>query len=351
MKTKVRLKIFITCALVAVIGVAVLFAVGIFKFPHPDSIIADSGRKKLTVGVCIYNYNDVFLADVRSAIEAAAEGASVELLMFDSAGDQNTQNEQIDLMIQKGVNALAINIVNIDAGAAVIDKAKKVGIPIVLFNREPFADDIASYSKARYAGVKPGDSGTCQGKLILDIWKSNPKYDTNSDGKMQYVMLTGNPDSPESGARTQYAIDTVVAGGVAVDEMEERPAYWDTKKAAEEMTALLAENGDKIEFIIANGDSMAFGAIEALQAEGYNEGGDGKYIPVVGIDGTDQAIDYINKGYMSGSVAQDAVGLGNATFKLAANAAVGKDFLAGTDYKYDESGIAVRIPYIPIKQK
>jgi methyl-galactoside transport system substrate-binding protein len=52
---------------------------------------------------------------------------------------------------------------------------------------------------------------------------------------------------------------------------------------------------------------------------------------------------------MTGTVKQDGEGMGKAVFALAKNVAQGKDFLEGTSYKYDETGVAVRIPYQPYK--
>ena len=48
--------------------------------------------------------------------------------------------------------------------------------------------------------------------------------------------------------------------------------------------ALILKYGDKIEVIISNDDSMAIGAIQALQTYGYNKGDKTKTIPVVGVD-------------------------------------------------------------------
>ena len=48
---------------------------------------------------------------------------------------------------------------------------------------------------------------------------------------------------------------------------------------------------------------------------------------------------------MTGTVKQDAEGMAKAVFALSYNAGQGKDFLDGTEYKYDDTQVAVRIPY------
>lgn len=299
---------------------------------------------KIKIGVCIYDYKDTYITSVRQAIQTAAKTENVELTVNDSKNDQETQNGQIDALIQKGVDVLAVNIVDITQASAVIDKASSAGIPVVFFNREPKTADIKAYSDARFIGTKPEEAGIIQGELMRDIWR-NGKWDRNSDGKIQYVMLVGDPENPEAIARTKYSIETVEASGIQVENLGETSANWDSAKAKTVMTDWLAENGDKIEFVVANNDGMAAGAIAALNEAGYNKGDGGNYIPVFGVDATDEAVALITNGKMSATVKQDAVAMGEAVLRLSLNAGQRNDFLSGTSYKYDETGIAIRIPY------
>lgn len=63
------------------------------------------------IGVTVYKYDDNFMAVVRKAIEKeAVANPGVELLMNDSQNDQSKQNDQIDVLLAKGVKALAINL-------------------------------------------------------------------------------------------------------------------------------------------------------------------------------------------------------------------------------------------------
>ncbi|HOK63544.1 MAG TPA: galactose/glucose ABC transporter substrate-binding protein MglB [Soehngenia sp.] len=309
----------------------------------------DGTNDKLKIGVLIYKYDDTYISTVRQAIEKEAENdTEVELLMNDGQGDQSKQNDQIDILIEKGVDALAVNIVDIGAASSVIDKAKSAGIPVVFFNREPDTEVIKSYDKARFVGTKPEEAGIIQGQMMAEVWNEG-KYDRNGDNIMQYVMLKGDADNPEAIARTEYSIKTLNEAGIKTEELGLQVANWDNDKANQAMEAWLAKFGDKIEFVIANNDGMASGAISALQNAGYNTGDSEKYIPVFGVDATEEAINLIEKGAMTGTVKQDGEGMGKAVFALAKNAAQGKDFLEGTSYEYDETGVAVRIPYQPYK--
>lgn len=93
--------------------------------------------KKIKIGVTIYKYDDNFMATLRKDLEAfAKEDANVELIMNDSQNNQATQNEQVDTMIAKGVDVLAINLVDPAAGQTIVDKAKAANLPVVFFNKD-----------------------------------------------------------------------------------------------------------------------------------------------------------------------------------------------------------------------
>ena len=299
------------------------------------------------VGVLIYKYDDTYISTVRNALEAALDGKA-NVSMQDGKGDQATQNDQLDVMISKGVDVLCVNMVDAQAASGVVEKAQAADIPVVFFNREPATDVIASYEKAIFIGTNAADAGKMQGDIITDLFAEHPEYDLNGDGKVQYVMFQGEPDNPEAIARTQYSVEQAVANGTEMEQVgETQVCNWDTEQAQKAMEAILAANEGKIELVIANNDGMAIGCIAALSNIGYNvEGGD-KFIPVIGVDATDAAKDAIAKGTMSATVLQDGEAMGQAVAAVALNAASGVDFLEGTDLTLDDTGVAVRIPYAP----
>ncbi|MFL6557519.1 MAG: substrate-binding domain-containing protein, partial [Bacillus sp. (in: firmicutes)] len=150
---------------------------------------------------------------------------------------------------------------------------------------------------------------------------------------------------PDAEARTKYVIDTIKSKGIQVDQLAMDTAMWDATKATEKMDAWVSKYNDKIEFVIANNDGMALGAISSLEKAGYFTGD--KFVPVVGVDAIPEALEMIEKGKMVGTVLNDAKNQGKATIDLAANAAKGKDVLDGTDWKMDDNK-AVRVPYIEV---
>ncbi len=296
------------------------------------------------IGVTIYKFDDNFMSFVRRAIETNAEGKA-ELNLNDSQNDQAKQNEQVDMMISKGVDSLAINLVDPQAAPSIITKAQSADLPVVFFNKEPSAEAMASYDRAWYVGTTSSESGIIQGQIITDTWNANPDWDRNGDGVLSYVLLKGEPGHPDAEARTKYAIETVVENGIEVEELELQTGMWDSVKGKELLDAWLAKHGENIEYVIANNDAMALGAVSSLKANGYFTGD--KFMPVVGVDAIPDALTQIEEGTMVGSVLNDAANQGKATLDLALNVAQGNDPLAGTEWELDENK-AVRVPYVAI---
>lgn len=348
-----KLNKFIALAL----ATAMIFIVGCGKKPVEDNNPQSSEiqqddtpqvqDKPMKVGVLLYKFDDTYISMVRQSLEKIQNENSdkVEFTFYDCKGNQSTQNDNIDTLLQKNVDLLLVNLVDTGAVQTVVDKIKPSGIPVIFFNREPNLDIIKGYDKAIFVGTNATEAGIMQGNIITKIWEENKsKVDTNGDGKLQYVMLKGEPDNPEAVARTEYSVSTVKEAGIDVEELALQVCNWDQALAQNAMEAWVAKFGDKIEFVIANNDGMAQGAISALQAQGFNIG-EGKTIPVVGVDATAAAQDLINKGQMAGSVLQDAEGMAQALFQAGMNLVNGKTATDDTFYLFDSTGVAIRIPY------
>ncbi len=210
---------------------------------------------------------------------------------------------------------MAINAVDRTAAGVIIDKAQAANIPVVFLNREPMAEDMNKWDKVYYVGAKAEESGTISGQLIVDYWKSHPEADKNGDGKLQYVLLRGEPGHQDAELRSKFSIQAIKDAGIEVEALADDTAMWDRVKGQEKMQAFLAAHGDKIEAVLANNDDMALGAIEALKAAGYFTGD--KFIPVVGVDATAPAIQALQDGTLLGTVLNDAKNQGAATVALA----------------------------------
>lgn len=336
--------------LAALLLLAFTLAVGGCNEPERRNTAARAVPK---IGVLIYRQDVIYISMVRQALQKALEGRA-ELTFFFAEDDQLTQNEQLDKLAAERVDGMAVNLVDTQAAASVVDLLKKADIPVVFFNREPDLNLIKLYSKAAFVGSNTLEAGLMQGDIIARLWQAHPEFDRNGDGELQYIMFQGNADNPEAIARTEYSVRRAREHGVGMRQIGQTfVCNWDSDLALEAMRGALAMHAGDIELIISNNDSMALGALQALTEAGFNlPGGNGeKFIPVVGVDAIPPAIEAIDKGVMSATVKQDGEAMGQAIAALLLNIINGKNFLEGTPYSWDASGAAVRLPYSPVSHE
>ena len=293
------------------------------------------------IGVTIYKYDDNFMSLMRKEINKEAKALNdVELLMNDSQNAQSIQNDQVDVLLSKGVKALAINLVDPAAAPTIIGKAKPDNIPVIFFNKDPGAKAIGSYEHAYYVGTDPKESGIIQGDLIAKQWKANPALDLNKDGKIQYVLLKGEPGHPDAEARTKYVVEQLNAKGIQTEQLFMDTGMWDAAMAKDKVDAWLSSSkANEIEVIISNNDGMAMGALEAARAHG-------KQLPIFGVDALPEVLQLIKKGEIAGTVLNDGVNQGKAVVNLANNLSHGKPATEGT--KWELKDRVVRIPYVGV---
>jgi methyl-galactoside transport system substrate-binding protein len=159
-------------------------------------------------------------------------------------------------------------------------------------------------------------------------------------------MLQGPADHQDAQIRTVESIKAINAAGIETEELQKEIGDWNRPLAIEQMSAIYAQHGEAIEFVLANNDNMAIGAVEALKANGYF-GDTGNFMPVVGVDATEPALESMRAGELYGTVLNDAVNQATATFNLACVLAGGGTPTAeNTGYAID--GQYVWVPYVPV---
>jgi len=309
-----------------------------------------SEGKIIKVGVLLYRFDDAYISLVRQSLEKIQKEneGKVEFTFYDGKNDQSVQNETVDALLEKNnVDLLLINLIETNSTQDVINKIKEHNIPGILFNREPVSiEAIKSYNKSCYIGTEAAEAGVLQGKVITNAWNSNKSsIDKNNDGILQYIMLMGESDNLEAITRTKYSILSINNSAIKTQELALKVCNWNKEEAKNATKALLSQLGNKVEAIIANNDSMAIGAIEALQEYGYNKGNKTQTITVVGVDAIPEAQKLIKEGIMTGSVLQDSYALAKALYKVGDNLVYNRNPLYDTQYKFDDTGVSIRLPY------
>lgn len=299
-----------------------------------DAADGDLADKK--VGVCIYQFSDNFMTLFRTELEnyLLEKGFSKEnITIVDGANDQGTQSGQIDNFITQGVDVLIINPVNSSSAETITDKVVDAGIPLVYINREPDAAEEQRWADnnwdVTYVGCDARQSGTYQGEMIAEI--GIDKLDMNGNGKVDYVMIEGDPENVDAQYRTEFSVKALVDAGLEVNELDDQVGNWDQATAQQLVANALSQHGADVEVVFCNNDAMALGALQAIESAGRVVGED---IYLVGVDALSEALENVLAGKMTGTVFNDHFSQSHS----AADAAVsylngnGNEHYIGCDY-------------------
>lgn len=101
-----------------------------------------------------------------------------------------------------------------------------------------------------------------------------------------------------------------------VELLDAQPADWDTQKANQVMSSFLTRYGDEISGVHCANDTIAYGVLEALRAEGME-------LPIVSYDGNPQAVGLVGEGKILATVFTNPHWGGGITASLAYHAATG----------------------------
>lgn len=311
-------------------------------------------QKVIKVVVLLSSFNDDYISLVRENLEKIQKQNSgkIEFIFFDEKNNEDIQNEIVDSLLETDFDLLLANLVNIDSSniESFINKVKQKNVPVILFNVAPFiTTSIKSYSKAFVVATDAKQSGILQGNLIVNEWNNNKSImDKNKDNVLQYIMLSNKNSNTLNTARAKYSISTINEADIKTQELTNLVSNGTKESAQEVIEAALLKYDNKIEVIIANDDTMAIGAVNALKKYGYNLGT--KSIPVVGINAIPEARELIKRGAMFGTVVQDPAAMTDALYKVGINLVYNKPPLSGTNYKFNETGFIIEMPYSEYKQ-
>lgn len=298
-----------------------------------DATTGDLSTKK--VGVCIYQFSDNFMTLFRGELEnyLISQGFAKEnITIVDGANDQATQTGQIDNFIAAGVDVLIINPVNSSSAETITDKVVAANIPLVYINREPDATEEQRWQdngwNVTYVGCDARQSGTMQGEMIVDLGEA---ADLNGDGKIQYVMVEGDPENVDAQYRTEFSIKALTDAGVEVECLTDQVGNWQQDQAQQIVANALGQYGEKIEVVFCNNDAMALGALQAIESAGRVVGED---IYLVGVDALSEALEDVIAGTMTGTVFNDHFSQSHSAADAAINFVNGEtnDYYIGCDY-------------------
>ena len=178
-----------------------------------------------------------------------------------------------------------------------------------------------------------------QGEIIADLGLDT--IDKNGNGKVDYIMIEGDPENVDAKYRTEFSVKALEDAGLEVNQLDDQVGNWDQATAqqlvANDLKQLekvfqnrapgfaLSQFGDDVEVVFCNNDAMALGALQSIEAAGRTVGDN---IFLVGVDALSEALDKVEEGKMTGTVFNDHISQSHS----AADAAV--KYLAGEENEH-----------------
>ena len=186
----------------------------------------------------------------------------------------------IEAQISAKVDALAVAPSQADQLQPTLQKAVDAGIPVVLIDT-----NIATFdAKSAFVGTDNHLGGVMAGEFMAGILKAGDEV----------AIIRGAAGDPVHNLREEGATESMEVAGLVVVAVQ--PADSDRAKGQSVAENLLTANPN-LKGIYATNDEMALGALNAAKAAG-------KTLVVVGFDASPDALDSIEAGELSGSVAQ-----------------------------------------------
>lgn len=309
----------------ALMGIsAIAIAAGLFPL-----LISPADKKDspvIKIGACIYRGDDTFISNMMDSLTQLCEeyeeknNTQINLSIYDGQNSQSIQNDQVERLIALNYDVLCINLVDRTSAAFIINMAMEADVPIVFFNREPVQEDLKKWDKLYYVGTDAQLNGKMEGQIVVDAYNSSPSsIDRNGDGILQYVMIEGEMRHQDSVLRTEGSVQAIRDAGIQVEKIDGGIANWERSQGAALAEEYFEKYGEEIELIICNNDDMALGVIDTVERLGL------EFNNIVGIDGTPQGLEAVEKGRMLGTVVIDYGRQAQMILDIAYSLATGSD--------------------------
>ena len=262
-------------------------------------VVMGTSAMAQSLGASIARFDDNFLTVMRNGmVDHAGALDGVELQVEDATDDISKQIDQVKNFVASGVDAIIVNIVDTSAGAAV--SAAAGDVPLVYVNREPDNVDSLPATQA-FVASNEIESGTLEAFQICRNLRAAGK----AGGATGYLM--NGQLSNQAAVQRSKDVHDVIGMDMCnfMTLIDEQTANWSRDEAQSLMTNWLS-SGEDFDFVIANNDEMAIGAIQALKAAGIPM----DEVEVGGVDATQDALVAMQAGELDVTVFQDAFGQG-----------------------------------------
>lgn len=211
--------------------------------------------KKIRIGFAMDALKQERWQKDRDLFLRRAEELGAEVLLQTADGSDDAQMKQVESLLTQGIDVLVIVPHNAEVAGAMVEMARKQGVPVISYDRlvknsEP--DLYVSFDNERV--------GELQAKYLFEKMP-----------KGNYVLIGGAPTDNNSLLLRKGQLNILQA---AIDRgdikvvADQWAKEWLAEEALKHAENALTQNNNKIDAMVVSNDGTAGGVIEALDAQG-----------------------------------------------------------------------------------
>ena len=201
------------------------------------------------------------------------------MIAVDAQNDAAKQTNDVEDLIQKGVDVVVINPTDSDAVASAVSAANAANVPVITVDRVANSGKVVSHIASNNI-----EGGQMASDYIRELVGEGANV-AELEGILDLLLLVA-----------RKGFHNVADKSLKV--VAKQAADFDRAKGLSVMENILQANSD-IKAVFAHNDEMALGALEALKSAGKTD------VVVVGFDATEDAVKAVNDGRMAATVAQN----------------------------------------------
>jgi ribose transport system substrate-binding protein len=225
------------------------------------------------------NEQNPFRAVETESVKQAVEESGAKYVYTNANSDQAKQLSDIQSMINQGVDALIVAPISATGLQGAFAAAQEQGVPVITIDRQSEGTPCEDY--LTFMGSDFYEQGVRAAEAVIEA--------TGAEGSIAEIQ--GAPGSDVANLRTQGFADEI-AKHDGLEIVAQQTGNWSTSEAQEVLSQIVSANPE-INAVYTHSDTMALGAITALNNFGKTPGED---VYIVSIDGIRDAVSEVANG-------------------------------------------------------
>lgn len=265
-----------------------------------DSSSGVNSDSDTNVSVVLKTLSSPYWKYVEAGAKKAGEDLGVNVTIIGPSAESEViqQVNMLEDQLSQSPDAIVVSPSQPDTVIPTLEKAAK-DVPVLLIDT-----DADFEGKLTFIGTDNYTAGKEGGIKLASLLKAGDKV----------ALIAGALGNPATDQRIKGAKEELEAAGIII--VSEQSADSDKTKAMSVMENILEKDGD-IKGVFAANDDMALGVLRAVQAKNLD-------VKIFGTDGTEEAVQSILDGGLTGTVAQSPYNMGYQGVEFAVKAANGE---------------------------